>query len=331
MNTSAVRKEENTGISIAKEAFRLAEVHQSSPTPMAYEIWRWLHVIVSVIAITAMLYHLFSIRYYTSAPYQSALWFFLAIAWFGILFYVRLVKPVKLLKTPWRVSSVKSERGNAWTLTLSPDGHKGLRFSPGQFAWLSVHRTPFALAEHPFSIASSSEQSQQLQFTIKELGDFSNTVKFIKPQERVYVDGPYGAFSIDFVTVENIVFIAGGIGIVPIMSMLRSLADRQSQKSVMLIYGYQSEEYLTYKEELDELVSTLKLELVYVLTEPSENWQGETGYIGYDLLKRHVSNYRHNSHFYICGPTAMMLLTEQSIHKLGVDFTRIHSEIFTLV
>jgi len=201
----------------------------------------------------------------------------------------------------------------------------------GQFAWLSVRSTPFALAEHPFSIASSAEQPHQLQFTIKELGDFTGTIKSIRPDERVYVDGPYGVFSIDYTAVENYVFIAGGIGIVPIMSMLRSLADRQAQEPVLLIYGYKSQQYITYKEELDALSSRLDLKIVYVLTAPEADWQGETGYIDYNLLVRYIPGIAANSHYYLCGPTAMMILTEQSLHKLGIPFTRIHSEIFTLV
>src|SRR5262249_56138601 len=80
----------------------------------------------------------------------------MAITWIGLLLYIRVIKPVYLLRRPYRIVSVRQERGDTLTLVMKPDGHGGFRFTPGQFAWLTVGRTPFRIAGHPFSFSSSA-------------------------------------------------------------------------------------------------------------------------------------------------------------------------------
>jgi 3-phenylpropionate/trans-cinnamate dioxygenase ferredoxin reductase subunit len=73
------------------------------------------------------------------------------------------------MRKTYQVEKVIPERGNAWTLVLRPNGHPGMRFEPGQFAWITVWDSPFKDHEHPFSISSSAEEKGRLTFTIKEL------------------------------------------------------------------------------------------------------------------------------------------------------------------
>ena len=101
--------------------------------------------------------------------------------------WVRLGKPLALLRRPYRVESVRGERGGAFTLAVAPDGHPGLRFSPGQFAWVTLFGSPFADREHPFSFSGSAEAGGRLEFTIKALGDFTRRVPQAARGERVFV------------------------------------------------------------------------------------------------------------------------------------------------
>jgi len=193
---------------------------------------------------------------------------------------VRLLKPFLLLRKPYEVEQVVHERGNAWTLHIKPVGHAGMRSMPGQFAWLTFGRSPFSETEHPFSISSHAAQTNPITFTIKELGDFTRTIKTLPVGQRIYLDGPFGNFSIDlYPDANSFVLIAGGIGIAPMMSMLRTAAERGDTRPLLLIYAVDTWEGATFREEIEELTHHLKLKVVYVLQDPPENWQGESGYV----------------------------------------------------
>ena len=159
-----------------------------------------------------------------------------------------------LIRRPWEVVEVRPERGSVWTLVMRPVNHQGFPFQPGQFAWLTAGNTPFADKEHPFSLSSSSEMKGMVTQSIKELGKFTNTIKEIKPGTRVYLDGPYGSFSIDrYPEADSFIMIPGGIGVTPIMSMLRSMADRADNRPVLLLYANREWQTVTFREEIEAL------------------------------------------------------------------------------
>ncbi|HTB35727.1 MAG TPA: FAD-binding oxidoreductase, partial [Reyranella sp.] len=152
-------------------------------------------------------------------PWKRALWIGLTIFWIGLLLYVRIVKPLFMLRRPYRVS----ERGDTSTLVMHPDGHPGFRFSPGQFGWLTLWGSPFKITGHPFSFSSSAEVADgRVEMSIRNLGDFTSAIHKMPVGQRVYLDGPYGAFTIGNLA-DMHVLIAGGV--TPMMSMIRTLAD----------------------------------------------------------------------------------------------------------
>jgi 3-phenylpropionate/trans-cinnamate dioxygenase ferredoxin reductase subunit len=232
------------------------------------------------------------------------------------------------------VEQVIQQRGNAWTLALVPVGHRGLTFKPGQFAWLTAWHSPFSDTEHPFSFSSSALDRRRLEFTIKAVGDFTRTVQEMEPGQRVYVDGPFGAFSVDrHPHAERYVFVAGGIGITPIMSMLRTLADRGDHRPLTLLYANRTWAGVTFREELAELEQRLNLKVVYVLSAPHENWPGERGRINQALLERYLPrpDRRDSQEVFICGPKPMMDAVEKALVALHVPVGDFHSERFDLV
>jgi len=297
-----------------------------------YEGWRVGHSLLAVGAVALALLHVEGAGYYVSSPWKRVLWSGIAVSWIAVLGYVRLVRPWRLLRAPYRVVEVVPERGDAWTLVVEPLGHQGFSFQPGQFAWLTLRSSPFAMKEHPFSFSSSPARAGgRLQFTIKELGDFTRTIKDVRPGEIAYVDGPYGAFTIDRHPAPGYVFIAGGIGIAPIMSMLRALADRGDRRPLLLLYAYRRWERLTFREAIDGLTARLDLRVVYVLGEPPEDWRGERGWITRDVLERHLPDNRIQGRYFVCGPEAMTQAMERLLYELGVPIRRLHSELFDLV
>jgi predicted ferric reductase len=299
-----------------------------------YSIWRIWHGVLSIAVVALSMTHIVLARHYLNLPWKQALWIAYGIFWVGLLIYVRIVKPLLLLRTPYRVERVTAERSNTWTLTIKPAGHAGIKFMPGQFAWLIAGQSPFAEAEHPFSISSSAARSDSLDFTIKELGDFTRTIKDLRSGEKIYLDGPFGAFSIDrHPHAPQYAFIAGGVGITPIMSMLRTLADRGDQRPLVLIYANKEWEGIIFREELEALRKKLNLTLVHVLEKPPADWTGETGFINQSILDRYLpkEKARNAVEVFLCGPPPMMDAVETLLAKIGVPLGDFHSERFNFV
>jgi predicted ferric reductase len=304
------------------------------PLKIEYTNWRIWHGILAILVIALAITHVVLARHYLNTPWKQTLWVTYGCFWVGLLIYVRILKPILLLRRPYDVVSVTPERGNAWSLTVRPIGHTGLKFMPGQFAWITVLCSPFAEAEHPFSFSSSANQSGHLTFTIKELGDFTRQIKNLQPGQKVYVDGPFGHFSIDrHPHAEQFVFVSGGVGITPIMSMLRSMADRGDKRSITLLYANKDRDSIIFREELDALKSVLQLNLVHVLEKPPADWDGETGFVTRAVLERHLSKAsKPNSlEIFICGPQPMINAVENALTQMRVPFGDFHSERFDLV
>jgi predicted ferric reductase len=297
-----------------------------------YDGWRIAHALLATVAFAAAIWHLWGARHYLDTDWKQALWIAYGAFWLLLTVYVRLWRPWQVARRPWRVTEVRSERGRVWTLALEPAGADGLRFAPGQFAWLSLRNSPFAMREHPFSIASSAEQPRRIELSIKELGDFTSTIKDIRVGETAYLDAPYGTFGIDeHPHADGYAFVAGGVGIAPIMCMLRTLADRGDRRPLVLFYGNRTWERVAFREELEQLTQRLQLEVVHLLLEPPPDWPGETGFVTEDVLMRHLPVTRHRFDYFLCGPTPMTMAVEHSLAALGIAAARVHSEIFDWV
>lgn len=297
---------------------------------LGYEWWRASHLALGVIAIVFAQVHVSLAGLYTNTAWKQAIWIVVAVLMVGLVAYLRLVTPALQGDYWWRVVEVRPERGGTHTLALEPVNHRGMRFAPGQFAWLKVGTSPFTLEEHPFSFSSSAEHPERISFGIQALGDFTRRVDQIAPGTRVYVDGPYGAFSIDRYSAPAYVFIAGGVGITPIMSLLRTMADRGDRRPVLLLYADKTWDGVAYREALDSLADRLVLTVVYVLEQPHDGWTGEHGFVTREVLERHLPADRLTRSLFVCGPPAMMDAVHEALRERGVDEDRIHMERFTL-
>ncbi len=315
-----------TVLSVWRKEFRLK-----------YEPWRWLHNLFAVAATGLALWHIFGVRYYLASPVQRVLWIALPAVWGGLLGYVKLYKPWHMLRHPYRIKEIRQERGDCWTLAIEPVGHEGLTFEAGQFAWLTIDQSPFVIREHPFSFTSSAERGGAIEFTIKELGDFTGRIKEFEPGTRVYVDGPYGEFSVEPSNGDRgereppgYVFLAGGIGSAPVVSILRTLADRGDERPLYLFYGNYNWEQVTFREDVAALRQRLNLEVIHVLEQPAPDWEGESGYITADVLNRHLPDDRRALVYLICGPLPMIQPVREALLQLGIPRGRIYEERYEM-
>ncbi|WP_236849421.1 ferredoxin reductase family protein [Chlorogloeopsis fritschii] len=297
-----------------------------------YEPWRTSHGVLAVLTVGLGLGHAIGVGNYLGLFWKAVCWTAIALVALWLLVYVRLVKPWFMLKKPYLVEEVRPERGNVWTLALRPRGHEGFRFQPGQFAWITLDISPFRMREHPFSMSSSGEHPEKIEFSIKALGDFTNTIKDVKPGTKAFLDGPYGVFTTDrYEDSAGFVLIAGGIGITPIISMLVTAAERKDDRPYLVIYASKTWDDVTFREELEDLKKKLDLNIIHVLREPPEDWSGEKGYVDKELLERYIPKRRATRQYFICASPKMMDQVELALHDLGVPPTNIHMEHFNLV
>ena len=277
---------------------------------MGYELWRVSHGALSVFVVCVGLVHLLQVSHHSGLWWQQGgMILFTAVA-VGAVLEVRVLRPRRMKKFSYRLAEVRSERGNATTLVVEPNGHAGMSFKAGQYAWMTVGQTPYALQQNPFSFSSSAFHPKRLTFTAKPAGDFTASWAEMTPGTPVFLDGPYGAFTLkDRADKRGSVFFAGGVGITPILSMLRTLAERKDTRPCILFYGSKSREEILFREEIADFESALNLRVIHVLSDPEDDWEGDTGFLTPDLLDRELPETPGDYDYYICDQIVYVLTT----------------------
>lgn len=301
---------------------------------LPYEAWKRSHQVLAVVVIAFAWLHAREVGRYTSAPLAGGALSAYALLFLLLMLRYEVVRPLALSRTPWEVVENRDEGGDTRTLVVRPSGHGGLRFAPGQFVWLLTGRSPLLSQQHPISISSSAEPvpEARLELSIKALGDWSRSVvPRIAPGTRVWLDGPFGAFSIDRVAARGVVMIAGGIGITPMRSMLRTMRDRGDRRPVVLLYAASHPRRAVFRQDFERLASELDLRVVYVFERPDPDWTGERGYVTAEALRRHVPGEPRDWHYFVCGPPPMMDALERILAGLGVPAGQVRTERFDMV
>ncbi|SDC32851.1 ferredoxin reductase family protein [Ruegeria marina] len=288
-----------------------------------YETWRLMHGVGALLIAALLWHHTVSAGRYGSQPPLSWLWLAMTVAAAGLLVYVYVLVPLRSMSHRWRVSSVRQLTPRQWELTLKPEGHQGLDYKAGQFVWLNVGHSTFTLNENPFSICSAPAGGPEISFMIKELGDFTRTIGQTRPGTIAHVDGPYGSLAVEGRREPGIALIAGGVGIAPLLGILRQLRLAGDPRKVRIVYGNRREDQIAWQEELDAE------DAIFVLSEPPEQWHGETGWIDGGVLDRHFGPEELKDWlFVLCGPAAMLSAVEDHLIARGVAGHRILTERF---
>jgi len=306
------------------------------PLRLAFERWRALHdVLFPVIIILAFLHSRFIGMDFSSAVLRG-LWVGMLTLALVVFIYHRFIRPLFLGLHPYRVSGVKQETGNVWTVSLAPPpGMQRYAYLPGQFQFITFHRgRGLPEEEHHWTICSSPTEADTVSSTIKELGDFTATIGQTKPGDTATVHAPFGRFSYLLHPDErDLVFIAGGIGITPLMGMLRHMRDSKAVIPVLLLYANKDEGEICFKKELAAIEKGRfpKLKVVHVLSSPAKGWKGEAGRIDRERIEQYCGKAIAKKAFYICGPPGLLEGTIATLRALGVSDGRMHIEIFSFL
>jgi propane monooxygenase reductase component len=205
-----------------------------------------------------------------------------------------------------------------------------IKFFPGQYMDFTI---PGTGEVRSFSMANTtSRDGGLLEFVIKVYPDgrFSEFLaETLAEGDRLEITGPFGVFTLREGD-NDLVFVGGGAGMAPILSLLRSMAERGLQRKATFFYGARTRKDLCFEAELRKLAQKLPdFRYIPALSEPGDDdgWDGETGLIT-DVVKRRSGDLR-GAHAYVCGPPPMVEAALPLLESLGVEEKRIYYDKFT--
>ncbi|MFH0917374.1 MAG: FAD-dependent oxidoreductase [bacterium] len=194
-------------------------------------------------------------------------------------------------------------------------------FKAGQWYTIALS-SPDGPLDHHFSHADSPTESF-VELTTRLTGsDFKNTLDALPLGAEVEIMGPYGSFLFGYEK-PMLAFLTGGIGVTPVRSMLRYLADtggagRIEGQELVVFYGSMTEDGIVYKSEFDEFERTIAgLRVVHVITNPSESWKGYGGFITADIVRAELADPGAWT-YYIVGPPPMITAMGKLMAQLEI-------------
>ena len=230
-----------------------------------------------------------------------------------------------LIPTVGVITHIHQETSDTKTFRIvKPDGQKAFAHMPGQCAMLGVP----GVGEAMFSISSSPTNTEYMEFSIKSVGKLTNHLHSLEVGAQVTIRGPYGKpFPVeDALNGKDLLFIAGGIGLAPLRSVIRYVLDkRENYGSVDILYGARSAGDLVFKGEVTEAWAQEPDTRSYVtIDRPQDGWDGHVGFvpaylqeIGFDTNKTAL----------ICGPPIMIKFALAALLEMGLKKEQVYTTL----
>jgi len=222
---------------------------------------------------------------------------------------------------PWpaRIIKITEESAARDTRTfelewVDPDHNARFQHRPGQFAELSI----LGAGEAPISITSSPTQPN-LQFCIKQMGVVTTAIHQRQVGDVIGVRGPYGnCFPVEAMEGKHVVFVAGGIGLAPLRSVINYLLDKSNRSryaDVSILYGARSPGDLLFKEELKQWGERSDVQYYETVDRAAEGYSGRVGFV--PALLEEIAPSPADTVALTCGPPIMIKFVLQGLTKLG--------------
>jgi ferredoxin-NADP reductase len=232
------------------------------------------------------------------------------------------------------VSLIAREEIATGTMAFHFEKPPGFSFKPGQAIDVVLIDPPAAEAQrarHTFSLISAPFQGELAVATRMRDSAFKRALQSLTIGAHLRFEGPFGSLTLHANRARPAVFIAGGIGITPFMSILRQAAADKLPQHLILIYSNRRPEDAAFLTELQQLERQNKnFRLIATMTRlnhSSRPWQGATGVIDEGLLKR-VSSELSAPIYYLAGPPSMVKGMRQTLNRAGINDDDIRSEEF---
>ncbi len=292
---------------------------------LKYETWYLTHLATYFAILFAWGHQLELGQDFLNNPLFKYYWYLLYLTVFGNLIFWRFLRPLfRFYRHRFFVRRLEKETDSAVSIYISGKDMEKFQIKPGQFMIFRFLSKNLFWQAHPFSL-SYAPKNNELRITVKSSGDFTSQIKDLAVGTPVFIDGPYGTFTEKAARRDKFLFIAAGVGITPIRSMIESIAKN---KDSVLVYGNKTEKDTIFKIELDKLSVEHNFPIHYVMSE-DKDFKGERGRIAAELVKKLVPDFK-DREIYICGPKNMMFDLRKGLKETGVNPQNIHFELFLL-
>lgn len=221
------------------------------------------------------------------------------------------------------ITDVRTDTPDVKTFrVLTPDGKKPFEHMPGQCAMLSIPGVGEAL----FSITSSPTNREYMEFSIKKCGCLTSWIHMLEPGQQITIRGPYGnGFPVETeLRGKDLLFIAGGIGLAPLRSVINYCLDnRENYGKLQIIYGSRSKDDLVdYQEIIDEWMKAEYVEVNLTIDREQEGWDGHVGFVP-NYVKELSPDL--GMTVLMCGPPIMIKFSLAGLKELGFTDTQVYT------
>ncbi|HBC72775.1 MAG: Membrane flavodoxin oxidoreductase [Candidatus Amesbacteria bacterium GW2011_GWB1_47_19] len=288
---------------------------------LEYDFWKKTHKYLGLALFLASL-HVFLIgsTLAASPPLKIYMLLLTGLA-AGCFIYHTLLGRYLIRKLAYTVSVVRALSPDTLEISLIPRNSKDLAFSPGQFIFITPLVQGIMRQSHPFSLTSVPGK-QILTVAAKQVGDFTATLNLLRPDNPVLVEGPFGRFSYEYFPHPKQLWIAGGIGITPFVSMAAAL-DTRPGLQVDFYYSVKGKSEAVYSDLLSKIADTT----------PGFNFQlhetSKKGRLTGEIIASRLPDLT-DREIFLCGPPTMMTGLRNQFRKLHIPNSHIHSEEFSL-
>jgi predicted ferric reductase len=294
--------------------------YKKARAKMSYETWWIIHIYTYFAIAASFMHQVLNGQMFVNHPLNRFYWTSLYVVMAASIITYRFGIPIfKSLRHNLVVEKVVVEGPGIISIIMRGRKLHKLAAEGGQFfSWRFLTRG-HALMSHPYSLSASPTESH-LRITVKDLGDHSRSVAFLKPGTRVFVEGPYGAFTAGRATTKHIVLIGGGVGITPVRALLDEF---KNGVEIDLIYRASREEDVVLREELDYIHKNSggTVRVHYLVGSRREHPMDAKAL---EALVPRVAD----SDIYICGPAPLVESVKAAAAELGVPKNRFHDEAF---
>jgi len=234
------------------------------------------------------------------------------------------------------VEDVIRETDDAITIVLNNPDNK-INYKSGQYLTL-ILQIEGKEERRSYSLSSSPETDNNLAVTVKKVdrGHVSNYLNYkLKAGDKIRILEPMGNFTTEF-DIDNertLLLFAGGSGITPLISIIKTALQKEPKSKVILVYQNKNLNSIIFKDLINQLSKKYSdnFKVIHILSKPESTWHGKSGRITGDMVKKIVAEENvniENTDVFFCGPSGMMETAEHAMEELGVEKANRHKESF---
>lgn len=217
---------------------------------------------------------------------------------------------------------------DSWEFVFSKP--KNFSFTPGQYMeWTLPHANPDSRGTRRYFSLASSPEENELSIAVRlyePASSFKKALRNLKGHEQIIATELSGDFTLPKDKKKKIVFIAGGIGVVPFRSMIKHLVEKREHRDIVLFYANKTADDIAFYDDFD-MAKNVGVKTAYVVDNPPEGWPGESGHIDEKMIIKYVPDFRERI-FYISGPPKMVDVFRNTLRTIGVKGGNIRTDYF---